>query len=181
MQETIDMTWKILREESSKLHEKYDHIHFEEERYQNYKNLFMEYYNNIINEHMYDTEKLDTHKVAAIIIVSCIESEMIVCDEEQRGQICIATEIIALTVALSFMNIKLNKRLNKTKVEMLRYSMPIAFACQTPYHEIMCRLLYLRKKEGFSTLCVLELSDKLFLLEYLTIIKENINPILLKK
>ena len=83
---------------------------------------------------------------------------------------------------MSYMNDRLNELLKKKRIErrIPQYSLPLAISCETPYMEIICRLLYYNKNEEDMCFNVLELSDRYFLLEYINLIQNGIEPYLLK-
>ncbi len=80
----------------------------------------------------------------------------------------------------SYLSERLRKKKISTQVE--QYYFPVAFACNTPYGNIMCRILYYEQhKEHGMDFNVLELADRLFLLEYINLLQYGIEPTLLKE
>lgn len=181
MRKTIDFVWKAIEKECKKFQKKDSTITFNKDCCKKFDDIFRNYYNDIMARFMKETKELDAHKQAAIIILSCLESSAITHNAE-KGSISIAPELIAINVGLSYMNDRLNEKLVKKKLKKIKnYSLPIAIACNTPYIEIMSRLLYYEQNEDDMRFNVLELSDRLFLIEYITLLENGINPCDLKE
>lgn len=191
MTATIEAAWRAIKSECERFQEKDSAIKFDEEGYPNFERLFNRHYNDIMTRFMRETTELDSHKQAAIITISCLESDVIKLEVEsdessnisqiKDDEIFIAPQLIAVSVGLSYMNDRLNEALKKKHMEPIdRYVLPIAIACETPYIEIICRLLYYEQYETDMSFNVLELADKYFLLEYINLIQNGIEPALLK-
>ena len=132
---------------------------------------------------MTDTSELDAHKQAAIVMISCLESNAVVLTEKtSEGNINIAPQIIAVNIGLSYMNNALNHLLGKMGKEKVNgYMLPIPLACNTPYYEIMCRILYYEQTRSDMSYNVLEIADRLFLLEYINLLIHDIDPLEVKE
>lgn len=181
MTEAIKFAWDAIKSESMRFREGNSAIEFHEEGYAEFESLFTRHYNDIMNRFMRETEVLDSHKQAAIITISCLESNA-VRHEVEDGKISIVPQLIAVNVGLSYMNDRLNEMLEERGLGTIeRYDMPIAIACETPYIEIICRLLYYEQHEEDMVFNVMELADKYFLLEYISLIQNGIEPALLKQ
>ena len=57
---------------------------------------------------------------------------------------------------------------------------PKAVSCKTPYFEIFCRNLYFSNNSDKWGLNPLDIAEKLFILEYVTLEKAGIDPQILK-
>lgn len=191
MTATIKAAWNAIESECRRFQEKDCAIKFNEEGYHDFEELFNRHYNDIMTRFMRETTELDSHKQAAIITISCLEAKVIKLEVKsdkpsegshlQENEIFIAPQLIAVNVGLSYMNDRLNEILEKKHLEPVdHYFLPIAFACDTPYIEIICRLLYYEQHEDDMSFNVLELADKYFLLEYISLIQNGIEPMLLK-
>ncbi len=123
---------------------------------------------------------LDRHKVAAIIIISLLELDIIHYENMDNDYVFIGAEVVALKVGLAYMVEKLNEKLKdrgvQKRVEMFEF--PNAQSCKTPYMEIICRNLYYCKTDYVFN--PLDLSDRLFLVEYIALMKMGIDPDILK-
>lgn len=182
MTSIINRVWEAL-------HETYEHINdttisFDDNAYDEFKTLFTKYYNQILKEFMIkDTKSLDEHKQTAIIIISTIESGVIK-QTVPKGNIPLAPYVIALHVGLSFLLDRINERLKASKQQKIEeFILPLPLACDTPYFETLCRILYyedaLTEKENITypmSFNIVEWSDRLFLLEYILLQSNKINP-----
>lgn len=139
---------------------------------------FNEEYDGFCKKHMKQKAKsLDRHKVAAIIVVAAMRAQLISSKEiAKSGYLNLITEKIITEVAFAWIKNELNLKISKNdpslKVDSL--SMPEAFSCDTPYFYIFCRNLYYSYNDNY--LNVLELAEKLFLIEYI-VVKEHKIPI----
>lgn len=147
-------------------------------RYYDLKDCYMtKETDNIKNANNEDKVYLDRHKVAAIFIVSAIENNLIKYSKEIDKSKFIGCEMFITEVAWSWMVDKLNDSLKKTNKETPHIDnlfMPKAFACPTPYFDIFCRELFYANEA--NKLFELDIAEKLFLIEYITLLKNNINP-----
>ena len=142
---------------------------------------FHEIYHEIKSKYMReDVTELDRHKEVAAQITACIEANLIT-REVRKDQVFLGLYMIALEVGLNWMIIGLNDALAKVGInkEITEYTMPDAFACPTKYFEVFSRNLYYSHVKG-KGLNPLDISEKLFLLEYITLLSNNIDPKLLK-
>ena len=181
MKEIIEYTWQQFKEQYEDFKKNEQNLVFHDENYDVYDELFRNKYQDILNRFMRETTELDSHKQAALITICCLEADVIT-HKVAEGTISIIPEIIAVNVGMSYMNDRLNELLNKKRIErrIPQYSLPLAISCETPYMEIICRLLYYNKNEEDMCFNVLELSDRYFLLEYINLIQNGIEPYLLK-
>jgi hypothetical protein len=181
MKEIIEYTWQQFKEQYEDFKKNEQNLVFHDENYDVYDELFRNKYQDILNRFMRETTELDSHKQAALITICCLEADVIT-HKVAEGTISIIPEIIAVNVGMSYMNDRLNELLKKKRIErrIPQYSLPLAISCETPYMEIICRLLYYNKNEEDMCFNVLELSDRYFLLEYINLIQNGIEPYLLK-
>lgn len=179
----IESSWKIIEEEYEKCHQKYSELIFHSEKFDEFKQLFINQYNDIMKRFMKeDTTALDPHKQAAILTISCLKANIIEHKLEDSDKISIIPQMIAVNIGLSYMKDSMNKILKekKSKKKIKQYYLPIAIACETPYSEIICRILYHEQNEPDMSFNILELSDRYFLLEYINLLQRGIEPHLLK-
>ena len=103
-------------------------------------------------------------------------------------EIALAPYAVALNVGLSFLLDRLNEKLTAAGAkEIEEFQLPFPIACDTPYFESLCRMLYYEDnnegKSGISyemSLNMVEWADRFFLLEYILLQKNKINPWILK-
>lgn len=194
MKELTQNIWDLVKEQCDKV-SKYDsNIVFAQERFNDFHELFKVKYEELKNKYMLDSVKyLDRHKSAALSIICLLESNIVTyksnethnnsfndVDGSIEESIFIGAELFALKAALSYMLEKLNEKLYDKNIDKKidTFLFPEALSCETQYIEILCRNLYYAKKD--FVLNPLDLSEKLFLLEYICLLKSGINPDLLK-
>lgn len=180
MEKTIKYALEAIESACEMFHEKDDTVAFVRENEKNFSEEFKKNYAHIMNQYMKDTKELDSHKQAAIIVISAMKSGLVTAGYPD-DKITLAPELILVKVALSYMNDILNQKLKQSsRFKINKFSLPLPLSCDTPYIEVMCRLLYYEQigKEHFN---ILELSDRFFLLEYINLLQNGIEPSLLKE
>ncbi len=157
-------------------------IVFHKEHRKDFEHSFTAEYDHIADKYMKNQEEpLDRHKVAAIIIVSIIKSN-IVTGEAEDGYIFFGNYMLATDIALLYMLKEINKRLIlKQKNEISSYFFPSAMSCQTDYYMIFYRNLYFADKDDAWRLNTLDIAERLFLLEYMSLEKNSIDPSILNE
>lgn len=180
----INEAWSAITEIYETYKTRYPSLVFHKDRKKDFDKLFKAEYKKVMDRFMTEeTDKLDSHKQAALLIICFLELGIIEHSLDNKDEISIVPQMIAVNIGLSYMLICLNDRLKeqniKKKIE--RYYMPIATACDTPYAEILCRILYHEQNESDMDFNILELSDRLFLLEYINLLQYGIEPQSLKK
>ena len=158
-------------------------ISFHEERFNVFASCFEKNYKNILNHYMSsDVKALDRHKVTAILIISLIETEPLEIANLPPNKIFLGNENLALQIGLSYMQHELNDVMQEKgiKRKIAQYNMPMPISCNTSYIDVMGRNLYFSKSVdewgdewGLNPL---ELAERLFLIEYITLMCEGINP-----
>lgn len=180
----IDESWSAITEMYEKYKIGYPTLVFHNDRKKDFDELFKAEYKKVMDTFMTkETDKLDSHKQAALLIICCLKLDIIEHSLGNKDEISIVPQLIAMNIGLSYMLLCLNDRLKEqdVKKKIERYYMPIATACDTPYPEILCRILYQEQHEPDMDFNVLELSDRLFLLEYINLLQYGIEPQSLKK
>lgn len=181
MKNTIKFAWKSIQSECERFQEKDPTIKFNEDKFEIFDKLFRQKYQNIMDRFMKDTTELDAHKQAALITICCLQAKIIE-QVVEDGKISIAPELVAINVGLSYMNDRLNERLQKRHLNQIgEYIFPVPIACETPYIEVMSRILYYEQHEEDMSFNVMELSDRYFLIEYINLIQHGVEPLMLKE
>lgn len=145
-----------------------DYVKAVEEKYYRYKNQYLKN----------DVEYLDRHKMAAILVVCGIECKIVDSGEMSKkiedDKIDICTQKILLLAAfdylLEIMNLKIDDKKDDSIKKISEFDFPKAFTCPTTFVDIMSRTLYYAEKE--YKLNEMELAEKFFLLEYISILKK---------
>lgn len=145
--------------------------------YSDSESLFYEnfdYYESIMKNNFMKKpkEKLDRHKISAIIICAFLHNDIfgISAKQESRyknGNIFLGNEVIALDTALSYMYKQLQDDIKDGKVEyekiFPKYEYPEPQSCDRKFDLVLCRELYYSKK--FFVLNPLSLANLLFFIE----------------
>lgn len=184
MTKTKEQIWGMFDEVCKDMKKEDDRIEFHPEQRQVFFDGFQNLYEYILNNCMAINQgitTLDRHKVTAIITICGIESNFVSMDKVPSGETFLGKEIISLSVALSFMQSTLNAQLKKVGVdkEIEEYRFPKAWTCNTDYFDIMVRNLYYSQK--YWKMNPLELAEKFFLIEYITLKENGINTELLRE
>ncbi len=180
----VNTSWDTIQRCYEEYNQDNPDIIFHAEKKDEYAKLFEKYYIDIINRFMKEgTETLDSHKQAAIITICCLELNIIEHNIDDPNEISIVAQMIAVNAAFIFMTDCMNELLRKKwiKKKIEQYYFPVAIACDTPYYEIICRLLYYEQHEEDMKFNILELSDRYYLLEYINLLQRGIEPKLLKE
>lgn len=177
----IENVWNLLDAEYNMYNQENPNFKFDKTQKNDFKQIFSEKYDYVMKNYMDSSVKdLDRHKVAALIIVSLLEIDAIYYENLDEDCVFIGAELLALKVGLAYMVEKLNEKLClrgiKKKIE--KFNFPNAQSCDTSYIDIMCRNLYYAKTD--YKLNPLDLADRLFLVEYIALSKEGIDPDVLK-
>lgn len=175
MTKTKEQIWNMFEEVCQDMKKDDIRIFFQKEKQQVFYDEFQKLYDDILNNCMavkQGVSTLDRHKVTAIITISGINSDFVTMEGLKENEIFLGKEIISLSVALSFMQAALNIELQKVGVDKIikKFVFPKALTCNTEYFDIMVRNLYYSQK--YWQMNPLELAEKFFLLEYITL-KEN--------
>lgn len=177
MEKTTKGLWDALKERVDYYKSKDNHLVFEANKYEEFKEIFIRIYDEIRETYMKNKKSnLDRHKVTAIFIFSVLQSDLIKYDGTLNNRVFLAPEMISLEIGLDWMLPQLNLVLKSKGIEtnINDYVFPKAFSCSTPYFQILSRNIYYAfSKHQFF---VLDLAEKLFLIEYITLLSLNIPP-----
>lgn len=181
-----DSIWDVILENYESFHKQFPELKFHAQKKTDFEKLYQKEYSSFMTKYMNEnTKSLDAHKQAAIIIICCLELNIIDasnCSLSNAKEICLIPQIIAINAALSYMLYCLNQTLAQKHIhkQIDRYYLPITYACDTPYEKSMCRILLYEQNDNNLHFNILELADRLFLLEYINLLQYGIEPSMLK-
>lgn len=179
----VESAWKVIEKGYLKYYKQYPELIFHEEKKEDFEKAFQKRYEDVMLRFMQEgTGALDSHKQAAIITIVCLETNIIEHKLSDIETLSIIPQVIAVNAGLSYMRECMNDTLKEKGINKRidKYYFPVAIACDTPYQEIICRLLYHEQTEPDMSFNVLELSDRYFLLEYINLLQRGIEPHTLK-
>ena len=185
MDATTTAVWKLLDITIKNMRNSDSRIHLNAMAKSKFKSNFESLIQNIKDEYMDDTVKnLDRHKCSAIIIVSILKSQAITYNGKlDEGVIFIGQYIAATSVGFTYMQSCLNSLLKEKGESKVidKLCFPTPMSCETPYFDVFCRNLYYADNNNEWGLNPLDIADRLFLLEYYTLIKNDIDPSILNE
>lgn len=148
-----------------------------------FEKTFEELYIYIADEYMQcPDEPLDRHKVAAITMISVINADVVVSSQKNQDDIFFGNYTLATDSGLQYMLSEMNKRLADKGLEQVEgYCFPVAMACETDYYRIFYRNLYFAHNNKKWNLNPLDIAERLFLIEYMTLEDKGIDPRILKE
>ena len=118
-----------------------------------------------------EVKYLDRHKIAAILVVVGLKVGIVknVHENSDTSEILfVGPHKILLMGALEYLRAMINKALEGTSLASIKeYFLPSAWACSTEYLDIMSRNLYFAQTD--FVLNDMELAEKFFLIEYITV------------
>lgn len=182
--------WKALSKSCKEVNEDMENIGkgnkivLVDEKQLEFKTKFCDYYKDMMEDFMTgDTKSLDAHKQAAILVKAAIDSGVLKQDSGEN-EVALGPYAVILNVAFSYLLQCIDERAKKIGVSVSRMELPIALACETPYFEILCRILYYEDtRKGASgekvmPINLLDWADRFYLLEYITLLQNKLDPIL---
>ena len=177
----IDKLWQLALDGARAMQIRDDNIKINESKSE-FSSTFEVLYNTISNKYMQSpSEALDRHKIASIFMVSIIKSNMLE-EKKKSNLIFLGNYILATDCGLLYMMFELNKRLLEKNKEVLnKYVFPSAMSCETDYYRIFYRNLFYSDNNSEWKLNPLDIAERLFLLEYITLEKNGINQNVLRE
>lgn len=171
--------FKLLIERSVSIYASDDRVIFKH-NFDKFNACYVEQYKYILNEYMKKKEdSLDRHKVAAIIILSVIEAGFL--ETKSSDPKFTGNYALAVDVALNYMLDEVNEILTQQGQKTLEgFLFPEATTCKTEYYKIFYRNLYYIDKNDKWKLNPLDIADRLFLIEYIMLLKRGIDPNIIK-
>lgn len=179
----LDKMWNVIEQGVQLFISEDNKIKYNRDSKRIFKDTFVNLYKKIVENYMENTEEpLDRHKVAAITIVSIIKADVLICSKIEANNVFLGNYILATDSALTYMIEEMNKRLYHKGERVLNgYVFPEAMACETDYYKIFYRNLYFADSDVDWRLNPLDIAERLFLLEYITLEKNGIDPSVLKE
>lgn len=183
----LNNTWILLKDTIKIIQQKDKYVYLKEDAEKEYREIYMKMEEYIKTNYMKPSvEYLDRHKTSAIIIYAILKSQCIQYSREiKEDEFFFGEYLIALSVGFNYMLDRLNavlKKKDKRKRQISKIWLPdIVFSCDVPYFTIFARSIYFADKNEDWGINVLEIAEKLFLLEYVTIERKKINPKILKE
>lgn len=128
-----------------------------------------------------EVENLDRHKIGSLLIYAIISSDIVVPTRKcKEGEFFFGKYLIAVNIGLSYLLDRLNELLFRkeqiTEAIDEIWMPPFVFSCPNSYYEVFCRNLLFSQEDDEWNINPLDLSEKLFLLEFITLEKRGINP-----
>lgn len=182
MKEIVIAAWSVLDIAVTQARSKDENVVLNEDAKDEFGRLFKEKYEFVKKTFMKKSVKyLDRHKVASIIIAAAVEADVVVYKSKvPEGNAFIGKYLIPTSAGLSYMQKRLNEILTEKGQETIKeYHFPVAFSCMTPYLLIFARNLYFTNELTDWKINLLDMSENLFLLEYVTLIKNGLDPSIL--
>lgn len=132
-----------------------------------------------------DTKELDRHKIAAIIVVSLIKSGAIQQAKDiiiSEDEIFVGDKMLAMDMALAYMLSDLNQHIEAKGITPLNhYFFPNSFSCEYNFYDVMVRKIFYNEENNILDKIILDLADLFFLIEYITLLKSDIDTTLFEK
>ncbi len=125
---------------------------------------------------------LDRHKVAAIIIISFVRANALGYGKSLDSSMFWGNYKLAISVGLSYMLDMFNHELREggCQITITKYIMPKVLMDDIPYIDVLARNIYISETQRKSDSYVIDLAEKLFLIEFITIEKYDISTFALK-
>lgn len=173
-----EMIWNLIDSESKKIVKEYsNYCYVSLNKKEEFFTYFDEYEKEIKESFMApEVETLDSHKIAAIIICSILQTNIINLNSEiEENSIFLGNERIAVNIALNYMEhvLKVILKNSKELEKFSHYKMPVAFMCNVDYITIFCRNLYFAKTK--YKLNPMDIANTLFLIETVSLLKDEID------
>lgn len=179
-----ERAWNALEEfYDCNIKNEYPNIGFDSSKKLDFKKYFNDEYNNIHEIYMdKDSEFLDRHKQAAILISDTIENKIFYeTSKPDKNSVFIGLHQIAILLGLSYMLQSLNELLKMHGEKSINnYIFPNAISCDTIYIDILSRDLYFQDHTD-NGVYILSLSHILFMIEYYTLVLKGIDTKILKE
>ena len=179
MKPLIEKTWELICLGAKYICEENKEIEMDIEKERVYNTEFRSIHECVLKDMRDVNNPLDRHKIAAIIMMATIKTDML--KSSCTEGIFIGNYILATEVGLSYMLSELNEVLIEKKLPTIEsFFFPEAISCETSYNRIFYRNLYFANTCDEWGLNPLDIAERLFLLEYMTLEKNGISPKFLK-
>ena len=153
-------------------------INFHDDEFAHYEQNIYDLFEQMKKEHMKRYVKtLDRHNLTALIIIALASTDFVTYNNLPEGKHFIGKQLIAINVALEYMKTELNciiVQLGYQPINDLIF--PVELSGDIPYFTIMARNLYLAmQSKQDAEIIALELSERLYLLEYINLQENKID------
>lgn len=167
--------WDLLSEQCAVKSTKADELFLHQEKKEKFIEACNLAYAKIKKEYMHQgVQYLDRHKVCAIMIACGLDLDII----EHKSKVAkdpdlvfIGVHKLLLICAIHYLAQKINQEIKQANYAdlkpMTRFDLPKSVSSQTNYIDSLCRLMIDFRQEKDAL--ILNLSDRLFLLEYIAI------------
>lgn len=176
MTKLINSIWENVKIAAEFMIQSDNRISFDDNKKENFKEFF-DYNLEIVKNYMFDSkENLDRHKIAAIIIISILKVSPLKSSGDEENNIFVGNYVLATEIALSYMREQLNEILLEQHEQTIsKYFFPDSWTCKNNYFRVFYRNLYFADKNSDWGLNPLDIAERLFLLEYITLLKQGID------
>lgn len=184
MNEMIGAAWNVLDIATRQACSRDNSVELDNSKIGKFDKLFQKKYDDVKSLFMKKSVKyLDRHKVASILMASAIEADVVLYNGEiPEDDVFIGKYLIAVSAGLNYMQNSLNKKLEeKGQPPISELFFPTAFSCKTPYLQIFARNLYFTHEKTDWKINLLNMSENLFFLEYITLKEKGIDPNILNE
>ncbi|MBQ3544650.1 MAG: hypothetical protein IJA34_06660 [Lachnospiraceae bacterium] len=176
MRQMVEKIWELLECNIKEMNKKSQDVILNYEAHDRFYDYFKELYAEIKKNYMKNEVKnLDRHKVSGIIIVTIIKSDVIQYKGKmEENYIFFGKYVIATSVAITYMQDRLNEKiLDKGEKIIYKLKFPKNLSYEYSYFEMFCRNLYFADINNKWGLNPLDIAEKLFLLEYISLIEDG--------
>lgn len=164
------------------------HFIYKPENFEKFQAAFEKRRDYVLNTYMQDSVKhLDRHKLSSIVMIELILNDIVVSENPivNGSNVNIAPYLFATQAGFQLLLYWLNKDLKEKKQPRVTvWTEPTLLSCpDNNYFAVFARNLYYISVRNNGDYCTgyneLELAEKLYLFEYITLISNNIDPITL--
>lgn len=178
LENLVSALWDLVKKGKEVLQFQAEDILFEDKR-DIFNECFCRMYKEIQDKYMINTEALDRHKVAAIMMISIIKAKPLSVKDSSEN--FMGNYVLAADAGFNYMLDDLNRILEANSMSPIQeYAFPNVLACDTYYYKVFYRNLYYTESQLLEY-NPLELADKLFLIEYITLLEKKVNMAKLRK
>lgn len=174
MRALLESAWENVRITSA-CFEKYDNINFDESKKKDFETHVKRLEKQVRMYMRESSQDLDRHKMAAILIIAIVKAAPF-SETQETSKKFMGNYVVATEIGLSYMLQMLNNVLYKVgEAPLDSYVFPKSWTCTNDYFRVFYRNLYFSNSNQEWGLNPLDIADKLFLLEYITLKEKGIS------